>query len=151
MECRSTSSFRLVDASSRWAENNTRRWRWWNEMLMSLKLIACGDRPPSVDPFKHKRDKITMYTLSKPALLQISQCPHFPCLSWTATSFLHLSLSCTHTHSHGPDRILCSSKPGGKRQDSFLFTLLFHHTASVIQPWGSMLLNSSKYYRQHLA
>lgn len=31
--------------------------------------------------------------LSKPALLQISQCPHFPCLSWTATSFLHLSLS----------------------------------------------------------
>ncbi len=26
-------------------------------MLMSLKLIACGDRPPSVDPFKHKRDK----------------------------------------------------------------------------------------------
>lgn len=35
--------------------------------------------------------------LSKPALLWISQCPHFPCLSWTATSFLHLSLLCTHT------------------------------------------------------
>lgn len=40
-------------------------------------------------------------------------------------------------------RILCSWEPGGKRKQ-------FHHTASTIQPQGSMLLNSSKYYEQRL-
>lgn len=64
------------------------------------QTTACGDHPSSVDPFKHKETKITMYTVRKPALLQISQCPHFPCLSWAVTSSLHLSLSWTHTHTH---------------------------------------------------
>lgn len=52
-------------ASSRWAENNTKRRRWWNEMLMSLKLQPAGTIPPVFIPLNIKETKITMYTASE--------------------------------------------------------------------------------------
>lgn len=55
-----------------------------------------GTIPPGLILLNIKETKITMYTVSKPALLQISQCPHFPRLLWAITSSLHLSLSYTH-------------------------------------------------------
>lgn len=57
MECRSTSSFRLVDAILTVCREQYKAMKMMKLDVNVTQTIACGDRPPSVDPFKHTRDK----------------------------------------------------------------------------------------------
>lgn len=110
-------------------------------MLMSLKLQPAGTIPLVFIPLNIKETKITMYTVSKTCAAADITVSSFSPACHGPSRLLYICHFHARTHAlMGQTDSCVPQSPGGKRQDSFLFTLPFHQLSSLGRGGGGCVI-----------